>query len=1523
MNRFEISAGVLLSSLIGTTPAGWTITNIGSFDVYPGQTTKILAPNLINRISIWDTTTMTSTVVSGQTFGSRGLICSSSTLCIITSETSGGNNYLYTFNPSLLPTLTLTAVFTSRPVLLSYGRGPMILVAQNIGLLFILETTQMTVFKTSDLSTVFMSWPSATNYYVSDVFCTTTQCWNAMTQYFQPRIRSILMPSTLQEGFLGNSIPNNWDPATTFIRAFRYFNSENLIALGNSNYNDVYFYEKYPCHSECSLCIEGLNSNCTACTAPKILSNGYCCDPSCATCSGSLSTQCTSCPATAGVYFRPLTATCGSCTDPGFFISGVNCLQCHTSCATCDTNSTHCLTCNPSTNYIHIYDGNVCNSTCDTANGRYVTTWSGQNACQKCDASCLTCSGAGPNACTSCDTGKALYADGSCGVCKTGSGGEYSYLVSSVLSCKACASPCATCTGTSSSIQTCITCIPGLFLNPDGTCSTCTTPGFYTYSNAGQDSCGTCSAPCSTCVGTALSCTSCSPGLFLEQSNSCSSCTNILNYQYNEAGVDKCGICDASCSGCTTTSTNCLACVAGAEIVSTLPGPCRLMTFINLVITVAEDCGDNYQKFCYWIEPSVPVPTPVLEDLIRLGNIRSSVTKDKYSDSRLVESQLTLSIASENKILAKVSMINIVEQEYFTISLILDKDSELINYNGRQFQYLHSSTSFEVHQSMKEGNIALAKNLGLAVSGLANLNPTGGNAAGETIGFMATIDPSGFITRFFQAIKIVSRLAYFDFVYGPGLSLFLESADSASGVDKVSKDREMLTRRAGTRSKLTRYKVGVEVMNTIYTWKSASYSISMLISIFVQYIQHKRIRLGLTSLWLIYLWPRVHIILMNFTIVDICFMGTRIFLHSNKPWEVVFSGVMLMFIAVDICRIMGLAMDDHIWSEIYREVLEEKEKLLLKTKRKADKLSDNNTKQAQIIPAISSRTSSKHVISSSIFTMGDIFKNKLNQTNGSKSGSIHLVPSGKRLLATRHVVPHNNGPLSSADHKPRSSHLFSGFAFQKPAFINVKEGHSANVGSSKYTRVNLKSTQPNELDSRIHIPQVDAQTPPACLAIDTNRIIDYERTYDELELNHHLVSVSSSSLMISQKVYMSAACRLHLTVHSFRVGFYQFFMVAGQGCPRLMACCILVLELAKIIRSIYLYCKLKYLKSKVLLAIDLSQSLYMAVFFSIFLFAPLREDYVPAAGLQNLAMWLVVLTCLTEYILLGAFLLISAIDLVKKLWLVRDLKQKGLYVEPPHSFLRYQEAGSFRSPANNFIKSSAREGTRGNGTSNDIHEGASSKGSRTKFTSIQQAKVAPININNEDNPSQDGKESVASSHKKDHLISNAKNLGSNNLIPTVSVHSKPRKSIQIADSSERVVIVHSNQVKQSTSSPSHSPVIKPKIIVPKAKQQPNPSSTVMKLSQDSVEDPGHKSPQDSHSPTVQKAFFPESEAFDNGKNAGMGYNSGAISTYPLDNPDALHPEKLDRRGSTYKFRRSSQMLKEANPVDMEDRRPSN
>jgi hypothetical protein len=627
MNRFGISAGVLLSRKLGTTPGNnWPLTNISSFDIHPTQSTKILVANLNSRIGVWDTTTMTSTLVSGQSFDSKGLLCFSTTVCIITSD-PGGNYRLYTFNPSNLPTLTLVVAY-NQAVSINDGRGPTFFFAKNIGLLFAHEMTKITVFKTSALSTVFMSWPSATPYYVSDVYCNTTQCWHAMTQYSQPRIRSILMSNTLQDGFFGNSIPHTVNPLTTFIRSFRFFNSENLIALGHSNINEIYFYEKFLCHSECSLCIEALNSNCTAYTAPKILSNGYCCDPSCATCTGSLSTQCTSCPATAGVYFKPQTSACGTCTDAGFFVSGSNCLQCHSSCATCSINSTHCLTCNPSTNFIHIYDGNVCNSTCDTANGRYVTTWNSQKACGACDGSCKTCTGAGLNACTLCNTGFALYADKSCRACKTGIGGEYTYTTTSgVLKCANCTSPCAICKGTTASAQSCTSCTntPMTYLNPlTATCVSCTDPGFfisdiyclqcdtscltcdhapkhclscstptdyillyndnacyptcdasigkYITTKNGQNFCGACHPSCNTCRDAGpYACTVCDPGFTLNIDGSCGVC-NIGDggeYTYLSNDVLRCSPCTSPCLTCSGTSSSnqtCLSCISGFDL---------------------------------------------------------------------------------------------------------------------------------------------------------------------------------------------------------------------------------------------------------------------------------------------------------------------------------------------------------------------------------------------------------------------------------------------------------------------------------------------------------------------------------------------------------------------------------------------------------------------------------------------------------------------------------------------------------------------------------------------------------------------------------------------------------------------------------------------------------------------------------------------------------------------------------------------------------------------------------------------
>jgi hypothetical protein len=188
-------------------------------------------------------------------------------------------------------------------------------------------------------------------------------------------------------------------------------------------------------------------------------------------------------------------------------------------------------------------------------------------------------------------------------------------------------------------------------------------------------------------------------------------------------------------------------------------------------------------------------------------------------------------------------------------------------------------------------------------------------------------------------------------------------------------------------------------------------------------------------------------------------------------------------------------------------------------------------------------------------------------------------------------------------------------------------------------------------------------------------IIDYDRTYDELDVNHHLVSVSSSSLMISRKVYLSSSCRLHLTLHSFRVGLYQLCIVAGQSCPVLVVPLVGLLELAKTLRSLWLQWRVGYLKSLLLLGLDVVQSVCMAAFFSLFALR-LRQsprDSIPSAGFQTAGIWLVVGSCLAEYLLLFAFVVLSCVEVVKRMLAVRRLKRAGQFVKQPHEFLRFVE----------------------------------------------------------------------------------------------------------------------------------------------------------------------------------------------------------------------------------------------------------
>ena len=198
-------------------------------------------------------------------------------------------------------------------------------------------------------------------------------------------------------------------------------------------------------------------------------------------------------------------------------------------------------------------------------------------------------------------------------------------------------------------------------------------------------------------------------------------------------------------------------------------------------------------------------------------------------------------------------------------------------------------------------------------------------------------------------------------------------------------------------------------MNTIYTWKTGLYAISMLISQFFALIRGRRPKASKPLLYLMYFWPRVHLVLINFCLVDICYMATRIILHSRSQIHVAYSLLLIILLFIDIISILSLALNKPVWRKVYNFVVAE---------------------EKQLQPVI----------------------------KGSNPTTPLAKPIDLKLKGTK------SSPLASqADSSVSSSRKVQNFS-----------------------------------------PR-----------------IDYDRTYDELDVNHHLVSVSSSSLMISRKVYLS------------------------------------------------------------------------------------------------------------------------------------------------------------------------------------------------------------------------------------------------------------------------------------------------------------------------------------------------------------------------------------------------------------------
>ncbi|KAL4502475.1 hypothetical protein ABPG72_012062 [Tetrahymena utriculariae] len=258
------------------------------------------------------------------------------------------------------------------------------------------------------------------------------------------------------------------------------------------------------------------------------------------------------------------TQICSSCIDEYYKGQDGKCYPCEFPCQNCKINATTCISCFdimyllPSTNR--------CVYTCDFSNGYY--TQINTNICLQCASSCLTCQNY-PTQCVVCADGLLLQhePDPTNNTCvKSCSDGYYKDQISSS-NCYQCNQACLQCTDQ----YTCTSCpnqqyLQQYYLNPSCTTNGCTVQttcvntcynGFYPYGNY----CQQCDPKCSLCIGM-YQCQACASSIYFLQYNRQTGntiCQSTCDAGYIADANNVCQLCTSNCLTCAT-STSCAVC---------------------------------------------------------------------------------------------------------------------------------------------------------------------------------------------------------------------------------------------------------------------------------------------------------------------------------------------------------------------------------------------------------------------------------------------------------------------------------------------------------------------------------------------------------------------------------------------------------------------------------------------------------------------------------------------------------------------------------------------------------------------------------------------------------------------------------------------------------------------------------------------------------------------------------------------------------------------------------------------------
>ena len=127
-----------------------------------------------------------------------------------------------------------------------------------------------------------------------------------------------------------------------------------------------------------------------------------------------------------------------------------------------------------------------------------------------------------------------------------------------------------------------------------------------------------------------------------------------------------------------------------------------------------------------------------------------------------------------------------------------------------------------------------------------------------------------------------------------------------------------------------------------------------------------------------------------------------------------------------------------------------------------------------------------------------------------------------------------------------------------------------------------------------------------------------------------------------------------------RVNVLSLTILSCQYANGLGLTVLLLIELSRLFATIYAYLKYKYLKNIICLLMEVSQSFFLALFFvNALLISPKRFDELILDFYQDAGIWIVIASCVAEYLLLLTYIGIAIYEFVKNRKSKKDTKKSS------------------------------------------------------------------------------------------------------------------------------------------------------------------------------------------------------------------------------------------------------------------------